>query len=127
METANTVIKAVFQGLRLMVLNSYETLRDCHWKFEEIVMRSWDCLENYFDELWTNGLESCFVVLDVVTNILQIVSDGVEGRIEELEKKLMAVGVVQKIMKVYKEYSNWIEELSLLDIIEKIESIFNIK
>lgn len=87
----------------------------------------WTQAENFFITLWTENVSLVSSVFTRVWDGSKLLLDVLQGKIEQIEKKIMAVGLFRKLVQTYKNYATWIDELPIQEFTKKIEALMNIR
>lgn len=90
-------------------------------------MKSWDDVEKIVVKLWNDNAAWIQVISEEVEEFIDAVIEALEGKIEMLEEKLMAVGFVKYILNLYREYATWLDEIPIDDYVDAIEDFFQIR
>lgn len=90
-------------------------------------MRAWDDLEDFVVQFWAENAEWIQGISEQMEEFLDALTEALEGRIEMLEEKLMAVGIVKKLLRLYRDYVTWLDELPIDDYVTAIEDFFQIR
>jgi hypothetical protein len=96
-------------------------------KLEKAVMDLWEKVERYINGVWRENLAWVSTTFDLVEEMVDTFVDSIEGRIDEIEQKLLAVGMIRKMIQLYKDYATWIEEIPIHDYVENVENILTVR
>jgi len=96
-------------------------------KLEKAIIDTWDRLEDYVNKIWRGNLAWLSTTFDCVEELVEAFMETFEGKIEEIEKKLLAVGLIKRLIQLYRDYSTWIEEIPIQDYVENVENMFTVR
>lgn len=93
-------------------------------------MDAWKEAEDFLESTWVENVAWTSSVFNRLWDIAKIVLDVLEGKIEQLENKLMAVGFFRRLVQLhnlYKDYATWLEEVPFTEFTRKIEAMMNVR
>lgn len=96
-------------------------------RLELHVMQAWEDVEQLVVRVWSNNAAWIQMVSEELEEFIDALIEALEGKIEMLEEKLMAVGFVKTALQLYRDYATWLDEIPLDDYVEAVEEFFQIK
>ncbi|CAG7820252.1 unnamed protein product [Allacma fusca] len=96
-------------------------------KMEQTFVPLWDSAESYVVGLYNSIWKYFAGYTEMLRETYIIIMDALEGRVEQLEKKILGIGFVRTAIRYYKSYATWIDELPMHEYFDEIVELLKIK
>lgn len=90
-------------------------------------MTYWQETSDFVESVWQENVNLVSSTFTKIWDASKSLLDLLEGKIDEIEEKLMAVGLFRKFVEIYKDYATWFEEIPFQEFAKKIEDMMNIR